>query len=107
MSIKKVKITKVYKNEAKQDGTPYQYKTDSKYHKAGEAFTRIGIQTEQTGDETYYTNASGKDRAMNVEEGQVLLLDLTESASADGTTTFKNFGFPSKDKLAAFALENA
>ena len=48
--IQKVKITRVVIQDKKKDGTPY--KTTS-----GKPFWRVGIQTEQTGDVYYSTNA--------------------------------------------------
>lgn len=103
--IKKVTITEVYKSENKADGTPYQYKTDSKYHKAGEHFTRIGIQTDAHGTDTYYTNADPKSKANTIEKGQTLLLSFKEEV--DGDNTWRNFNFPSKKELAEFATSMA
>lgn len=100
MNIKKVTITKVYKNENKQDGTPYQYNKDSKYHKAGDRFTRIGIKFEGD-DNTYYTNADAKSKAMSIEEGQSILLNFEEQV--DGSQVWRNFNFPTKEQLVEFA----
>lgn len=96
--IKKVTITKVFKSETKKDGTKYII---SKGTNKGQNFTRIGIQTDQTGDVTYYNNALATDRAMNVEAGQSLLLVFTEQV--DGDNTWRNFNFPTKAQLAEFA----
>jgi len=101
--IQKVKILKVYKNDTKKDGTKYVI---SKGTNAGKNFVRIGIQTDKTGEDTYYNNALATDKAMNLDVDQVVLLDLTETKSEDGSTTWKNFNFPSKDDLAKFALES-
>lgn len=98
--IKKVTITSVFKNETKKDGTPY---TISKGQHAGKTFTRIGVKTEQTGDDVYYNNALATDKAMNIEIGQSLLLNLTETPSEDGAQTWKNFNFPTKAQLAEYA----
>lgn len=97
--IQKVTITKVFKNENKKDGTPY---TISKGQHAGKTFTRIGIQTDKTGEETYYNNALATDKAMNIEVGQSLLLNLTEDKKEDGSGSWYNFNFPTKDQLAEF-----
>lgn len=96
--IKKVTITKVYKSDKKKDGSPYMI---SKGQYVGQPFTRIGIQTDQTGDKTYYNNAKASDKAFNIEEGQSLLLNFTEQV--DGDNTWYNFNFPTKDELAKFA----
>ena len=98
--IQKVQITKVFKNENKKDGTPY---TISKGQHAGKNFIRIGIQTDKTGEDTYYNNALATDKAINIEVGQSLLLNLTDTPSEDGAQTWKNFNFPTKDQLAEFA----
>jgi hypothetical protein len=100
--IQKVEIVKVFKNDTKKDGTPYIIKNGQN---AGQTFTRIGIQTNKTGENTYYNNAKAKDKAVNIEVGQILLLDLYEEDAGEGKT-WKNFKFPTKDELAAFALES-
>lgn len=98
--IQKVTITELYKNETKKDGTRYII---SKGTNAGKNFTRIGIKTDKTGDDVYYNNALETDRAMKIEIGQSLLLSFTETPSADGANTWKNFNFPSKVQLAEYA----
>ncbi len=102
--IKKVSITKVYKNDKKKDGTLYVI---SKGQHAGKNFTRIGIQTDKTGEDTYYNNALATDKAMNIEVGQSLLLNLTEQIKVDGSGKWYNFNFPTKDQLAEFAEQSA
>lgn len=96
--IKKVTVTKVYKGTTKKDGSPYMI-TKGQY--AGQPFTRIGIQTEQTGDKTYYNNAKASDKAMTIAEGQSVLLNFTEQV--DGENTWYNWSFPTKEELAKFA----
>ncbi len=102
--IKKVTINKVFKNDKKKDGSPYVI---SKGQHAGQNFVRIGIQTDKTGEDTYYNNALATDKAMNIEVGQSLLLNFTETPSADGANVWKNFNFPTKDQLAEFAANAA
>lgn len=102
--IKKVTITKVFKSDKKTDGTPRVYKSGKN---ANKPFTQIGIKTDKTGDNIYNTNAMAGDRAMNIEEGQSLLLNFTETPSEDGAKTWFNFNFPTKQQLAEFAEESA
>lgn len=102
--IQKVKITKVFKNDKKKDGSPYII---SKGQHAGKNFTRIGIQTDKTGENTYYNNALATDKAMNIEVDQSLLLSLTETPKEDGNGNWYNFNFPTKDQLAEFAASVA
>ena len=102
--IQKVKITKVFKNDKKKDGSLYVI---SKGTNAGKNFIRIGVQTDKTGENTYYNNALATDKAMNIEVGQSLLLNLTEKAKEDGNGNWYNFNFPTKDQLAKFAEEAA
>ena len=108
--IKKVTIKKVtkYDKPFTKEGEPekplYTYKKGTN---AGKNFVMVTIQTEETGEDYYSTPAMATDKAMSVEVGQKLLLNLTESTSADGTKVFKNFNFPTKDQLAAFANEVA
>ena len=97
--IQKVKILKVFKSDKNKDGVPYTIK-QGQY--AGQSFTRIGIQTDKTEQNTYYTNAKANDKAISIEEGQSLLLNLYEEPGTEGRT-WKNFKFPTKDELAKFA----
>src|SRR3990167_1342415 len=104
--IKKVKIKKVtkydkpYTKEGEPEKPLYTYKKGTN---AGKNFTMVTIQTEETGEDYYSTPAMATDKAMNVEVGQKILLNLTESTSADGTKVFKNFNFPTKDQLSEYA----
>lgn len=101
--IKKVNITRVFKSTENKDGVPYIYKTDSKYHKAGDPFTRIGIQVDGE-SETHYANVSPKSSSyMNLAEGTTALINFTTSVGKDGTGEFKNFNLPTKEQLVEFA----
>mgnify|MGYP006935472845 CR=1 FL=1 len=102
--IKKVTITKVYKSTTNKNGEAYMIKNGEF---AGQPFTRIGIQTDKHGTDTYYNNAKATDKAMSLEEGQSLLLDFTEEPNADGSNTWKNFKFPTKKEIEEFAIANA
>lgn len=102
--IQKVTITKVYKNDKNKAGELYVIRKGTNKDKN---FVRIGIQTDKTGEDTYYNNALVTDKAMNIAEGQSLLLNLTETPKEDGSGNWYNFNFPTKEQLAAFALENA
>ena len=102
--IQKVTITEVYKNDTKKDGTKYVI---SKGTNAGKNFIRIGIKTDKTGDDVYYNNALETDKANNIAKDQSLLLNFTETKSADGTNVWKNFNFPTKEQLAEFAASMA
>lgn len=102
--IKKVKITEVYKNDTNKNGDPYVYKK-GKYE--GQPFSRVGIKTDKTGDNVYYTNAMTNDKAMDIEVGQSLLLNLTEEPKEDGNGSWFNFNSPTKEQLADFAAEAA
>jgi hypothetical protein len=105
VTIKKVtKYDKPYSPEGEAEKPLYTYKKGANM---GKNFSMINIQTEETGDDYYSTPASGTDKAMSIEVGQKLLLNLTETKSADGTKTFKNFNFPTKEQLAQFATEMA
>ena len=97
--IQKVKILKVFKSDKNKEGVLYTIK---KGQYIGQSFTRIGIQTDKTGEDTYYTNAKADDKAMSIEEGQSLLLNLYEEPGTEGRT-WKNFKFPTKDELEKFA----
>lgn len=96
--IKKVTITKVYKNDKKKDGSLYVI---GKGKNVGQNFTRVGIQTDQHGEDTYYNNALATDKAMTIEVGQSLLLNFTDTP--DGENVWKNFNFPTKAQLAEYA----
>lgn len=101
--IKKVTVTQVYKSTEKKDGTPYVIK-NGQY--AGQSFTRIGIKTEQTGDDVWYTNAKEKDKAISIQAGDSVLLNLVEEDNGNGGT-WKNFNYPTKEQLADFAASIA
>ena len=98
--IQKVTISKVFKNDKKKDGSLYVI---SKGTNAGKNFTRIGVQTDKTGENTYYNNALATDKAMNIEVGQSLLLNFTEQDRTDGEGKWYNFNFPTKAQLAEYA----
>lgn len=100
--IKKVQITKVYRNEKNKNNEPYVIKNGEH---AGTPFTRIGIKTDKTGEQVYYNNAKANDKAFSVAEGQSLLLNFTEEI--DGSNTWYNFNFPTKAQLAEFAEQSA
>lgn len=103
MSVQKVTIKTVsIKDTKKVDGvdTKMTYKSGKNI---GKEFVMVNIQTEQTGDEFYSTPAMSGDKAMNLAVGQTVLLNFSESQSADGSKTFKNFNFPTKDQLAEYA----
>lgn len=102
--IKKVTITKVYKSTANKNNEPYMIK-NGQY--AGQPFTRIGIQTDKHGTDTFYNNAKATDKAMSIEEGQSLLLNFEEQPSEDGQNTWKNFNFPTKKEIEEFAINAA
>lgn len=77
-----VKITKVFKSDKNKDGVAY-------VTKKGKPYTRVSIQTEQTGNDYYSTTAWDADHpAMQLTEGQEIELIFTEK---DG---FKNFDIP-------------
>ena len=102
--IKKVKITKVSVADSKfGSDVEYVYKSGPN---AGKHFQRVTIQTEQTGDEFYNTNALPGTRFTKLTVGEEVILDMYESEGADGQTTFKNFNFPSKAALAELAAKN-
>lgn len=108
--IKKVTIKKVTKYDkpfSKQGEAEKPLYTYKKGTNIGKNFVMVTIQTDETGDDFYSTPASEGDKAMNVEVGQKILLNLTETKSADGLKTFKNFNFPTKEQLAQFATDNA
>ncbi len=103
--IRKVTIKSVKKADSKF-GSEEKF-TYKKGKNIGKNFSMITIQTEETGDDFYSTPAMSSDKAYNVEVGQKILLNLSETTSEDGQKTFKNFNFPTKDQLAQFALDNA
>lgn len=108
--IKKVTISNVtkydkpYTKEGDEQKPLYVYK---KGKNMGKNFMMVTIQANEMGDSYYSTPALLSDKAMNIEVGQSLLLNFTETTSVDGAKVFKNFNFPTKDQLAAFVLENA
>jgi len=108
--IKKVTINKItkydrpYSKEGEEQKPLYAYKKGSN---VGKNFSMVTIQTDETGDDYYSTPAMSGDKVYNIEVGQKLLLNLTEKKSDDGTKVFKNFNFPTKDQLAAYAAEMA
>lgn len=92
--IKEVTITKVIKRETnKATGLAYEYK-NGKF--AGQKYTWVGIKTEQTGDDMYSHNAMSGDRALTLQEGDTLVLKLTENNG------FKNFAFMSKKEMEVY-----
>lgn len=97
--IKRVTVTKVYKNEANREGVPYVYKTGKN---EGKPFNAIAIFTDQTGDTKYYNNALLDSREFNIAEGQSLILKFEESKSEDGSKTFFNWKFPTQAELEVF-----
>ena len=110
MSLRKVTISSVkkydrpYAKEGEEQKPLYTYK---KGKEIGKNFVMVTIQTEETGDDYYSTPASIGSKAAGIEVGQKVLLNFSETQSADGQKTFKNFNFPTKDQLAAFAAEMA
>jgi hypothetical protein len=85
--IQKVKITRVVIQDKKKDGTPYKTA-------AGKQFWRVGIQTEQTGEVYYSTNAFAEDdKAMKLQVGQEVTVNLTEENG------YNNFSLPTKTDL--------
>jgi hypothetical protein len=102
MAIKKVTVKKVFTATENKDGVPYTYKK-GKYE--GKNFVRISIQTEETGDEYYASNALIGSKPTTIKEGDKLLLNFTEQVVGD--KTFKNFDFPTKEQLAEFAASIA
>lgn len=91
--IKKVTITKVFKNDKNKDGIAYVFK---KGKNEGKPFTRISIGTDQTGDDLWSTCVVNSDRALQLEVGQEVVLKLTEENG------YKNFNFPNKGELQVF-----
>lgn len=86
--IQKVEITRVIVQD-KNTKTGQAYVT-----KTGKPFWRVAIQTKQTGDAYYSTNAFAQDdRVMKLQVGDVVTVDLTEDNG------FKNFTLPSKTDL--------
>lgn len=99
--LKKVTIETVYHNDtSKKTGLKYVY---AKGKNIGKNFVQVGIKTkEYQPEETHYTNAMAGDRALNLAVGDVVLLKFNESQSADGTKTFKNWGFPSNAEVEVY-----
>lgn len=93
--MQKYKITRVHVSDTKKD-------TGQKYvDKTGRPFSRVGIQTEQTGD-TWYSTLSYRetDRERSLKEGDVVELILETNGD------FKNFKLPSKlDQLEVRVAE--
>jgi hypothetical protein len=102
--IKKVKLVKVSVADSKfGSDEPYVYKSGPNM---GKHFQRITIQTDQTGDDYYNSNGLPGSKITQLKEGDEVILNFTETPSTDGQTTFKNFGFPSKDALAELAAKS-
>jgi hypothetical protein len=98
--LKRVTITKVYNNPTNKDGVPYSYKKGTNM---GKNFSRIGIQTDETGEATYYNNAMETDRAFKVEVGQTDVLRLEETPAADGSDkVFHNWSYATKKEIEAY-----
>ena len=98
--LKKVTITKVYKNDKNKEGIAYSYKRGKNI---GKTFSRIGIQTDETGSDTYYNNAMPTDKAFNIKEGDVDVLRLEESTATDGSgKIFLNWSYATKKEIEVF-----
>lgn len=103
--IKKVTISKVKVAETPFGKTEkYVYKKGTN---VGKNFVMVTIQTNETGEDYYSTPAMPGERALTLKEGDVVLLNLTKTMSADGQKEFKNFNFPTKEQLAKFAEDIA
>ncbi len=99
--IKKVTISKVKIAESKYGSDEkYVYKNGAN---AGKNFVMVTIQTNETGDDYYSTPALPGSKPTQIKEGESVLLSLTETKSADGEKTFKNFNFPTKEQLVEYA----
>lgn len=99
--IKKVTIKKVKIAESKFGSTEkYVYKNGVN---AGKNFVMVTAQFEETGDNYYSTPSLPGGKPTQIKEGEVVILDLTETKSADGQKVFKNFSFPTKEQLAELA----
>lgn len=92
MAIKKVTITKVFKNDKNKDGIAYVYK---KGKNVGQSFTRVSLGAEGL-EGLYSTCVPAGDRALALAEGQEVLLKFEEK---DG---FKNFSFPTKGEQQVY-----
>jgi len=105
--IKKVTVTKVKINDRpyrkEQDGVDNPLYTFKKGKNIGKNFVMVSIQTDATGEEYYSTPSLPTEKPAKIKEGDSVLLNLTETQSEDGTKTFKNFNFPTKDQLVEFA----
>jgi len=80
----------------------YMFK-NGKY--AGKNFVRVSIQTEETGDEYYASNAFPNSKATALEAGQKVILKLVERTADDGKV-WRDFMFPTQKELEEFALNN-
>lgn len=101
VTIKNIKIAdKKYGTEDK-----YVYKSGKN---VGKNFVMVSIQTNETGDNYYSTPALPTDQAAQLNEGDTVILKLTETTSSDGQKVFKNFNIPSKAEKEAYqqALED-
>lgn len=96
MALKKVTIKRVFVSTANKEGIAYVYKNGKN---AGKPFTRVSIQTEETGDEYYATNALPGTKPTTIKEGENVLLSLTEDNG------FKNWNYPTKDQMAEYIKE--
>lgn len=100
VTIKSVKsYERPYTKEGEAEKPLYAYK---KGKNMGKNFVMVTIQTNETGDEYYSTPAMPGERATTLQEGQSVLLSLTETKSEDGTKTFKNFGFPNNAQIEVY-----
>ena len=98
--LKRVTITKVYKNDTNKDGVAYSYKKGANL---GKNFSRIGIQTDETGEITYYNNAMETDRAFKAEVGQNEVLRLEETLAGGGSDkVFHNWSYATKKEIEVF-----
>ncbi len=95
--IKKVTVTRVFKNDTNKDGIAYAFK---KGKLMGQKFTRVTIKTEEFGEDMYSTCVPAGDRALSIEAGDKVVLKFSE------TNGFKNFNFPSKSEVEVYEQFN-
>lgn len=75
----------------------------SKGPNEGKSYSMYKITTEEKPGEEFSTNAMAGGKVSRLSIGEVALLSFTESQSADGQKTFKNFSYPTKEQLEEYA----
>lgn len=94
--LRKVTIKTITSSDTKNDGSPRVYASGPN---EGKSYSMYKITTDEQPGEEFSTNAMAGSKVSRLSVGETAVLSFTETTSADGQKTFKNFSFPTKAQL--------